>query len=628
MSASKALVAGAAAYGAWSYADSKLNLSSDFAFMKNMSAMGTVQKRIEGLSDAGGYGVADIWGETLARHPDKICMIFAEDGTTLTFKQVDERSNQIARWTKAQGLGRGDTVALFMENRPEYIITWLGLCKVGVAVAMINSNNLAKPLLHSISVVDCKTVIFGTELNGPVSGVLADLEAEGRVLVASGAGCPPFARSLEDELPPFSDAPVDKSLRAGVVITDTFGYIYTSGTTGLPKACIINHGRFVVVGHMLGAGFGVSPEERLYTCLPLYHTAGGMIGVGCMFSTGCTLILSRKFSASRIMDHIVRYKANVTQYIGELCRYMLNSPETPSDRAHCLRIAIGNGLRREIWPKFCQRFNIPEIGELYGSTEGNISFINHSVSQSGVGAVGRAGWLLQKFQGFRFVKHDVATEMPIRDPVTGFCIECATDEPGELLGFIDQSNAGIPFDGYTDKDASAKKVLDNVLAKGDKYFRTGDLMRKDAQGWIYFLDRIGDTFRWKGENVSTNEVSEVVSVFPGVLEANVYGVKVPGAEDGRAPMAAIVCDTPPDMEALLKHIQLSLASYAVPIFLRLLPQMEITGTFKHRKVELVKDGIDTSKFSDAVFWLDPSTRKYVLLDAAALATISAGKARL
>ncbi|GBG30238.1 Very long-chain acyl-CoA synthetase [Hondaea fermentalgiana] len=414
-------------------------------------------------------------------------------------------------------------------------------------------------------------------------------------------------------------------------------YIYTSGTTGLPKACVVRNSRLMTMGLTMNI-FGVERDDVTYTCLPLYHSSGLGIGFGNALVVGSTIVISRKFSASRFFQHCAEHNVTAVQYIGELFRYLANTPASPWDRRHKVRVAVGNGLRREIWVPFQERFQIPEIGEFYGATEGNISFMNHcrgvlNGDHSRVGAVGRVGPFIKKLTKFRIVKHDVENEAPVRDPKTGFCIECAPGEPGELLGYMDPDNERLRFVGYTSKEASDKKILKDVLVKGDSYFRTGDLLRHDSDGFLYFVDRVGDTFRYKGENVATGEVAQVVGELPGVLEANVYGVQIPGSPDGRACMSAIVlkdgvsADTV-DLAALSDHVHRSLATYAVPHFVRILPQMDLTGTFKHRKVDLAKDGFDPAIISDPLFYLDTSTREYKPLTAEAYADICAGKARL
>ncbi|MBV9420351.1 MAG: AMP-binding protein, partial [Alphaproteobacteria bacterium] len=321
-------------------------------------------------------------------------------------------------------------------------------------------------------------------------------------------------------------------------------------------------------------------------------------------------------------DDVHRYQATLFQYIGELCRYLLNAPPSRYERDHRIRAITGNGLRPEIWKNFQQRFAIPKIVEFYGATEGNVSMLNYDGT---VGAVGRVPSYMRRMITTRIVKFDVEHEVPVRGP-DGFCIECADNEPGECIGKI-TDEPGKHFDGYTKAADTAKKVLTDVFEKGDRWFRTGDLMRRDAHGYFYFVDRIGDTFRWKGENVATSEVSEALSVVPGVKEANVYGVTVPGM-DGRAGMAALVTGSGFDAAALSGALAGNLPPYARPVFLRLSPEMEITGTFKQRKVELVKEGFDPGAINEPVYWLNPASGRYEPLMPAQYADIVAGKVKL
>jgi len=345
-----------------------------------------------------------------------------------------------------------------------------------------------------------------------------------------------------------------------------------------------------------------------------------------MIEGGITIVTRKKFSVNSFWKDATESKATVIQYIGELCRYLLNQPPGQYDQAHKVRVAIGNGLRPEIWIPFQQRFNIPEIGEFYGSTEGNASLGNHSKTKESAGFVGRQGYLMRKISGVKIVKFDVDKEEVIRGK-DGFCIECQPGEPGEFIGPIVATNALSRFDGYTDPAATKKKILSDVFVKGDSYARTGDLLTRNNQGYYSFIDRIGDTFRWKGENVSTTEVAQVLSVFPGVTEANVYGVQIPG-KDGRACMAGIICNENLDFNGLLKHCNEQLPSYAVPIFLRKLKEIDITGTFKHQKVELRKEGIDLKVVKDSIYWLSPNSKKYELFNQAVFDQIVSGKAKL
>jgi fatty-acyl-CoA synthase len=374
--------------------------------------------------------------------------------------------------------------------------------------------------------------------------------------------------------------------------------------------------------HGFASGLNARASDRMYNVLPLYHSAGGVCAIGPALLTGGSVILKRKFSVSEFWDDVHRYRATLFQYIGELCRYLLNAPTAAHERDHAIRAITGNGLRPEIWRTFQERFAIPKIVEFYGATEGNVSMLNYDGK---VGAVGRIPSYMRSIVTTRIVKFDVESEMPVRGP-DGFCIECADNETGETIGKI-ANEPGKSFDGYTREADTRKKVLHDVFEKGDAWFRTGDLMRRDAKGYFYFVDRIGDTFRWKGENVATSEVAEALGVVPGVREANVYGVAVPGA-DGRAGMAALVTAPGFDIAKLAGALSGNLPAYARPIFIRLLPELEITGTFKQRKVDLVKDGFDPKAIRDPLYWLNPLTEQYEALTAAAHAAIAGGAVKI
>eukprot|EP00301_Raphidiophrys_heterophryoidea_P021414 c5854_g1_i1.p1 GENE.c5854_g1_i1~~c5854_g1_i1.p1 ORF type:complete len:458 (+),score=110.61 c5854_g1_i1:692-2065(+) len=436
----------------------------------------------------------------------------------------------------------------------------------------------------------------------------------------------PGVPSIDEVWNSLPDTPVPQSVRAHRGGVGLFAYIYTSGTTGLPKACKVTHSKYAQYCDMFMLFCGTS-NDRVYTCLPLYHTAGGGLGIGTMIKMGCTVVLARKFSARKFWVDCKKHNVTAIQYIGELCRYLLASPKTPEENTHCVRIAYGNGLRPEIWDQFQRRFNVIEIGEFYGATEGNGGLVNLCRNYQGQGAVGRSGSLLKKLAGMAIIKFDVESEMPIRGS-DGFCRECDYDEAGELVFKITDLGPGR-FEGYSDPAATAKKVAKDVFTKGDNYFRTGDLLKSDSKGYYYFVDRIGDTFRWKGENVSTMEVSEVLCSYPGLVEANVYGVAVPG-QDGRACMAAIVMDK--DAKALEpKHftdfVSKQLPAYSVPLFIRFLPEVEVTGTFKHKKVELRDQGFHNVG-SDLVWEFDTTEKIYKILQPARVRQILAVKSKL
>ena len=562
------------------------------------------------------FSVADAFEEQAAKAPDHPAIVFED--RTLTYGELDRAANRVARWAQAQGIGRGDVVALLMENRPEFVIHWMGLAKLGAVSALINTNLTGRPLAHSLGVSEARHLILDAALAESWSSAAGLLDARPTVW-ASGGGVPD-AEDLDADVAGRSDAPLPKDVRAGLTSDQKLLYIYTSGTTGLPKAANFSHLRFIATSAGARAIGGLGPGDRMYIVLPLYHSAGGAMALGGTLLSGATAVLARKFSASRFWEDCVRHDVTAFQYIGELCRYLLNSPSHPDERRHRLRYAVGNGLRPEIWQPFQDRFAVPTIYEFYGATEGNVVCMN---VDGRVGSIGRVPGLVRRITGLHLVKFDVEKEEVIRGP-DGFCIDCEVGEAGEAIGRITET---ARFEGYSDAKATEKKVLRDVFEKGDAYFRTGDLLREDAEGYFYFVDRIGDTFRWKGENVSTGEVAEVVATCPGVKEANVYGVEVPGT-DGRAGMASLVIDDDFDVDGLQAHVERQLASYARPLFLRILPEIEITGTFKHRKVDAVKEGFDPERVSDPLYFLDPEKRSYVRLDAATHERITSGAVRL
>ncbi|HWU55341.1 MAG TPA: long-chain-acyl-CoA synthetase, partial [Rhizomicrobium sp.] len=487
--------------------------------------------------------IVDIVESQARRRPDNIAILYQDQ--RLTYAQMDARANRYAHWALAQGIGRGTVVALLMENRPDFICAWLGLFKAGAQVALINTNLTGLALAHSMAISGAGHAIVGAEL---ADNFRAAPFANTPTLWIEGEN-----GNLSQALAEAADTSPGKEARAGVTLKERAFLIYTSGTTGLPKAANFSHMRMLFM--MSGFVGALAPREtdRIYDPLPLYHSTGGVCAVGMAFFTGGALIVKRKFSVHEFWSDVHKYDATMFEYIGELCRYLLNAPPSPLEKGHHVRAITGNGLRPEIWRAFQERFAIPRIVEFYGATEGNVSMLNYDGT---VGAVGRVPDYLEWLLPSRVVRFDVEKEMPVRGP-DGLCIECGPDEAGEALGGI-STRAGREFEGYTVKSDSEKKMLRDVFKKGDVWFRTGDLMRRDEHGYFYFVDRIGDTFRWKGENVSTGEVGEVLAAAPGIREANVYGVHVPGME-GRAGMAALVVDGDFDIEALPARLKARLA---------------------------------------------------------------------
>lgn len=585
-------------------------LAREFRYFQDIQLL---RKWTGDISPDSDFLVADDFERAVDAFPDNIAFRF--EGRSMTYAQFDALASRFANWAIAQGLKAGDCISLFMENRPEYVAAWAGFSKAGLVTALINHNLEGDALAHCVNIAQTRLIVTGAEQDETIRAAMGLLQGTPPVWSLGGN----FGGDLGGALEAFSDKRPDRKHRAGLLGKDLCLYVYTSGTTGLPKAARLTQARTQGMMRSFIAPCRITPKDKVYVTLPLYHGTGGLCGIGQALMTGATAVIRRKFSASAFWDDAADEGVTSIVYIGELCRYLLNSPPHPKERAHHIRTGFGNGLRPEVWQAFLDRFNIPHLCEFYGSTEGNVSFLNFDGK---VGAVGRIpGWLKSQFKNIAFVKFDIETEQPVRGP-DGLCIRAEVDEPGEALGLIGD-DVRQRFEGYNDQKATEKKLLRDVFEKGDLWFRTGDLLRMDKDGYIYFVDRIGDTFRWKGENVSTNEVGEALSQIEGIKTANVYGVPIPGT-DGKAGMAAITVEGDVDFAGLYKALDAKLPSYAVPIFIRVQPEAETTGTFKYRKVELVADGFDPAKVSQPLWMLDPDEERYVLMSPARYDKLLAG----
>jgi fatty-acyl-CoA synthase len=556
------------------------------------------------------FTAADLLERQVRRSPDAPFVRF--EGSVVSYRELNARANQIAHWALARGLCRGDVVALVMENRPDYVAVWMGLAKAGVTIALLNTNLRGEALAHSVRTAGCEAVVLGAECAEAWQSLGADAPAADVFTLADAShpelALPPYAKSLDEECAGMSRIDPPRSVRVELRGADPLFYIYTSGTTGLPKAARFSHSRFMGGGsYALLAG--LSQRDVLYCALPLYHTVGGVIAVNAVLRSGATLALARKFSARRFWDDVAESGATAFQYIGELCRYLVNQPPHPKERAHALRFALGNGLRPDVWEVFQQRFAVPKIVEFYGATESNVSMVNLAGK---AGSVGRAA----PGTKVALVRFDIDAEAPVRDAAER-CVPCRDGEPGELLGRISEGRtAAGRFEGYTQREATEKKILRDVFAPGDAWFRTGDLLSRDADGYYYFVDRIGDTFRWKGENVSTQQVAEAVGAEPGVAMCAAYGVALPGSE-GRAGMAAVVLDPGASLDgaSLYARVVRELPAYAQPAFVRVWEAPDLTGTLKLKKTLLQKQGFDPAATSDPIFYRDDESRAYQRLDA-------------
>ncbi|GAB6024394.1 hypothetical protein CHUAL_009560 [Chamberlinius hualienensis] len=528
-----------------------------------------------------------------------------------TYKKMDNYSNRVANlFVRQLGYSQGDVVALLMDNRPEYLATWLGMAKIGVISALINYNLRKHTLAHSINVSNCKAVVFREEFTSAVDEVRNLLNPNVEYYVI-GDDCQEghsFAKNFSAML---SDSSTCDPPNLDIQHTDKLMYIYTSGTTGLPKPAVISHLRYYFIATCANLGTKLNENDRMYVPLPLYHSAGGIIGAGQALIYNVTVALRTKFSASQFWEDCIKYDCTGSQYIGETCRYLMAQPEKATDKSHKVRVMIGNGLRSQMWDGFVSRFNIKDIVELYGATEGNANMANLDNTKGAVGFQPRGPRFLLPYMLIKVDK----TGQPIRDK-DGLCIQCQEGEVGELIGRIDVNRTDRHYEGYINKFDSEKKILRNVFVKGDQAFASGDLLVMDRYGYFYFKDRTGDTFRWKGENVSTAEVEDVLVKLIGLKENVVYGVEVSGNE-GRAGMAAIVdTNNTLDLNELANGIGNELPPYARPIFIRLTNSIPMTGTFKLKKLELQEDGFDPRKCgSDKLYYLN-SSKDYETLEVA------------
>lgn len=547
------------------------------------------------------------------RHPERVLLRFEQEA--VTYGEFDASTNRYARLMRRAGVTRGDVVAIVMQNSPAFLMAEAAVAKIGAIGALVNYHLTGAALAHilgtsgaRLALVDAASLpaVLATRANLPVwadsepSALPSGVESLGEGLAASETAAPPLA-----------------DIRG----RDVFLYIYTSGTTGHPKPAVIRHMRFTMGGIALSGLFGIGADDVVYAPLPLYHGESNFVGFSVALRAGGVFASRRNFSAGAFLDDVRRHGATMFVYVGELCRYLLALPPSSADRDHRLRVAAGAGLRPDIWMAFKNRFGIEKIFEMYGATEGNVSLINRG---NRPGSVGRTHPF--QHQNVRVARYDFARGELVRG-ADGFLVECDYGEAGELLGRV--GAGAMPYDGYVDRRASEDKLLRNAFKADDAWFRTGDLLSRDRDGWFYFVDRIGDTFRWKGENVSTQEVSEILNRCPGVQETSVYGVRV-GNADGRAGMAAVVIapHSTFDAAAFYAHAVANLPRYACPLFVRLASRLDVTGTLKQRKIALQADGYDPNRVREPLYFRDDEAAAYLPLTAELYEDIAAGRRRL
>ena len=547
------------------------------------------------------------------------------EGQEVNWSEFNALANRYAHYLKSQGVQRGDTVSVIMENRIEFLALLVGVNKIGVTAGLINTNLTGKPLVHCITVTHSKKCIFGSEVSGALNEVKDELgltEGEDYFEMPDGGldATTNWAKNLaEGAAAASSENPEETSL---ITLGEVALYIFTSGTTGLPKAAVLSNRRYLTSADMAAmAGFKCTEQDRMYICLPLYHGTGLMVGAGAAMVSGASMFIRRKFSASNFLPEVREHGCTLLVYIGELCRYLSNTEAQAGDDKNPLRSMMGNGMRPDVWLGFKKRFGISRVAEFYGASEGNVAFANLMNRDCTVGMTSAEVAL---------VEYDVDNDEIVRD-AAGRCVPVKAGEPGLLLGKITEDTV---FEGYTDPEATEKKIVRSALETDDAWFNSGDLMRTVDVGFTLgyphyqFVDRVGDTFRWKSENVSTNEVGEIINGFGQIKFCNVYGVEIPGT-DGRAGMAAVTLQdgvSVLDVDAFSTFLRSELPAYAVPLFVRIQPDIDVTGTFKMVKGDLRKQAYDIRSFDDTVYALLPGSDRYAAFDLAMLEKIEAREA--
>ncbi|EPS42220.1 hypothetical protein H072_3957 [Dactylellina haptotyla CBS 200.50] len=610
------------------YLDAKYHLASDLhlisclVFCKVQAAMREKRDRVNAFY---------VLEEHAQKFPERSYIWF--EGRDYSFGEVFEMAKRYGNWLRDEyGVKKGDVVAIDFMNSPQMAFVWMGLWSIGANPAFYNYNLSGDALVHVVKVSTAKLAIVGqnVEENIGVKKQINEALPEVKVVILD--------RSLEDRIGRWrADRPGDE-LRSGALQTEMACLIYTSGTTGLPKPAIVTWWKVTLASKFVGMWLRMKPGvDRYYTSMPMYHASAGMFNVMTCLQVGATSCLGEKFSTKAFWSDVRASDATMIQYVGETCRYLLAAPPSPDDKNHKVTKAFGNGLRGDIWKQFRERFGIQTIGEFYGATESVSATWNLNTGDWGVGSIGVQGTLLNLMTrgATAVVDLDYETEEIWRDPVTGFCKKVPNGERGELIFKLDEKNIGATYKGYyRNEKASNSKLMKDVFKKGDVWFRSGDVLTFTDDGLIYFNDRIGDTYRWKSENISTMEVSNAINSHPRqiVQDSVVFGVPLP-KHDGNAGVAAVVLS--PDVsedqatfDDLLKFLQGSLPKYAVPLFIRVIGEVERTGNNKIVKGGLRKQGVDPEKTSGpgGVWWLKDG--RYQRFTDGDWSGISAGRVKL
>lgn len=565
------------------------------------------------------YTIADRVEELAEEVPDKIFVHYLDK--QVSYKQHNSNANRVANVLHSGGVKEGGCVALLMENRPEYFSAWSGVAKLGAITPLINSNIRGQALQHALLISGARSLIVGSECLDNLGTINLTILAGWDIYIwldpyqnNTSAELDHPTINFDERLASAGTKNPSRSLRVGRKINDCFVYIYSSGTTGLPKACKVTHEKFMGAGIAHRELCNYTEEDVFYGFMPLYHGASGLVVPSCAFATKGTVALRRSFSASEFWVDVRRYGVTGFQYIGEICRYLLNQPPSADDKNHSVRCMHGGGLRKDIWQNFVERFGIEQVMEGYGATEANGSILN---VDNKVGSVGRIPF--KEFSNARLIKYDLENQAHVLDEA-GFCIESEVNEIGEFIAEITGEHGREAFYGYTSSEDTEKKIIRNVFRQGDAWYRSGDLLKCDEEDYYYFVDRLGDTYRWKGENVSTEEVAEPLMRIDTHASVNVYGVKVPGQE-GRAGMAAIVLrgGIQFDGNEFYSTVSAALPRYAQPMFVRVMQEADVTeASYKLRKYYLQQEGYDYSFVSEPLYIRDEKNCSYVVLNAQSL----------
>lgn len=556
--------------------------------------------------------------ENATQYPNNTAVLYED--VKYTHREFNEAINRYAHYLSSAGVKRGDDVTVMVDNRPELLMLIGALSKIGAVAALINPNHRDEVLLHSINLVRSKFFIVGEELFEAFEEIKDKLELtdDDMLCYQPETGERPVPDGYVNLAEVLKEQPVTNPSTTGeITMGERFAYVYTSGTTGLPKASIQTHRRWFSGQYWFGRiVMDLKPTDVLYCALPFCHTNGLNVAWAAAAARGTALAIRRKFSASNFLSDVRKFNANSFIYIGEMCRYLMNQLPLPDDAENPLVSCVGNGLRPDIWKPFKNRFGIKKVYELYGAAEGTLLFTNMLNVECTVGVC---------LTPFAVVKYDIDEDEPIRGS-DGFMQRVEKGNAGLLIAEITEN---LPFAGYTSKKDTEKKIFRDVFQKGDQWFNFGDLVLDQGFKHIQFVDRIGDTFRWKGENVSTSEVEKVVNTHADVAEVTAYGVKIPRT-DGRAGMAAIIPKTSGDefdLKALTEIVVRTLPHYAVPRFIRFKNEFETTATHKIKKTVLRDEGIEPAKVSDPLFFLHPDTAEYVPLTIELYEEIVGGKYR-